>query len=51
MNVVVASERTGVDTVHWAAVNAAGGCNRAPRVDDVAGPARLWGVRYHLPIR
>jgi hypothetical protein len=51
VNLAVASERTGVDTVHWAAVNAAGGCNRAPRVDDVRSQTRCGAFAYHLPIR
>lgn len=51
LNLAVASERSGVDTVHWAAVNAAGGCNRAPRVDDVRSQARCGAFSYHLPIR
>jgi hypothetical protein len=51
VNLAVASERTGVDTVHWAMVNAAGGCSRAPRVDDVGSQTRCGVFAYHLPIR
>jgi hypothetical protein len=51
VNLAVASVRTGVDTVHWAAVNATGGCNRAPRVDDARSQARCGAFSYHLPIR
>ncbi len=51
VNVAVATDRTGMDTVHWSAVNAAGGCNRAPRVDDAHSQARCGTFAYHLPLR
>lgn len=51
LKLVVATDRTGTDTVHWAAVNATGGCGRAKRVDAVHSQARCGAFAYHLPIR
>ena len=51
LSVAVAADRTGVDVVHWATANPTGACSRAPRVDDIASPARCGAFTYHLPVQ
>jgi hypothetical protein len=51
LSLAVSADRTGVDAVHWATVNPTGACNRAPRVDDIASPARCGAFTYRLPVQ
>jgi hypothetical protein len=51
LSVAVAADRTGVDVVHWSTANPTGACGTAPRVDDIASPARCGAFTYHLPVQ